>query len=569
MRPRIARTALAFTGSRSRSGARLAPVTSLLIGVVLIQPHASERQIRFVNVAADWGIDFTHENGASPDKIMVETFGSGVAAFDYDNDGWVDLFFANGANLSKGTPSPGNVLYRNTGNRRFVDVTRQAGVAGNGRFATGVAVGDIDNDGFLDLYVGGYGGGLLYRNNGDGSFTNVTTRAGVAGEGWISSAGFFDFNRDGHLDLYVARYLDYDVRRDPYCGYRKEGYRMYCDPRNFDGVPDLLYRNSGDGTFVDVSAAAGIANPAGKGLGVAFGDVNNDGWPDIYVANDLLRNFLYVNNGDGTFTDATYAAGVGYDENGKPQAGMGAEIADYDGDGRLDIFVTNFSEELNELYRNAGDLVFEDTTRAAGLESAWRYLGFGTKLFDANNDGTLDIHVTNGHVIDNIARYSPTLSYKQTDQLFLNRGGGRFLDASAEAGPAFRIEHVGRGSAVADLDNDGHLDIVVANAGAAPIVMHNDGRTRQHWLRVVARGKVSNRFGVGARVAVESGGRAQVREIGAAGSYLSASDLRLHVGLGRNESVDRLIIQWSSGRRQTLERITGNQQIVLDEQDAR
>ncbi|MPY89101.1 MAG: hypothetical protein GEU99_14380 [Luteitalea sp.] len=564
----LARTELASTGSRHRRGARLAAVTCVLIGAALIQLDATELPIRFVNVAADWGIDFTHENGASPDKIMVETFGSGVAAFDYDNDGWVDLFFANGANLSSGTPSPGNVLYRNTGGRRFVDVTRQAGVAGTRRFATGVAVGDIDNDGFLDLYVGGYGGGLLYRNNGDGTLTDLTTRAGVAGKGWISSAGFFDFNRDGHLDLYVTRYLEYDVDHDPYCGHRREGYRMYCDPRNFDGVPDLLYRNNGDGTFVDVSAAAGIANPAGKGLGVAFGDVNNDGWPDIYVANDLVRNFLYVNNGDGTFTDATYAAGVGYDENGKPQAGMGTEIADYDGDGRLDIFVTNFSEELNELYRNVGDRDFEDTTRTAGLESAWLSLGFGTKLFDANNDGTLDIHVTNGHVIDNIALYSQKLSYKQTDQLFLNRGDGRFVDVSAEAGPAFRIEHVGRGSAVADLDNDGQLDIIVANSSGAPIVMRNDEQNGNHWLRVVARGRVSNRFGVGARVVVECGGRQQVREIGAAGSYLSTSDLRLHVGLGQNATVDRLTIQWPSGKRQTLGRIAGSRQIVLDEQDA-
>ncbi|MGH9159398.1 MAG: CRTAC1 family protein [Vicinamibacteraceae bacterium] len=560
---------MASTASRFQRRGRLATVTSALIGVVLIQPGATEPQIRFVDVAADWGIHFTHENGASPDKIMVETFGSGVATFDYDNDGWVDVFFANGANLSTGTPSPGNVLYRNTGKGRFVDVTRQAGVVGNGRFATGVAVGDIDNDGFLDLYVGGYGGGLLYRNNGRGRFTNVTTRAGVAATGWISSAGFFDFNRDGDLDLYVTRYLDYDARRGPYCGHRKDGYRMYCDPRNFDGVPDLLYRNNGDGTFVDVSHAAGIANPAGKGLGVAFGDVNSDGWPDIYVANDLVRNFLYVNNGDGTFTDATYAAGVGYDENGKPQAGMGAEIADYDGDGWLDIFVTNFSEELNELYRNAGDLVFEDTTRAAGLGAAWLYLGFGTKLFDANNDGNLDIHVTNGHVIDNIALYTSKLSYEQTDQLFLNRGGGRFVDVSAEAGPAFRMEHVGRGSAVADLDNDGRLEIIVADAGGAPIVMRNDGQDGNHWLRVLARGRVSNRFGVGARVAVEAGGRRQIREIGAAGSYLSASDLRLHVGLGRNDTVDRLTIHWPSGRRQTLERVAGNQQVVLDEQDAR
>jgi hypothetical protein len=524
--------------------------------------------IRFVDVARDWGITFVHTSGASKEKIIVETFGSGVAAFDYDNDGWVDLFFANGANLSAGTPSPGNALYRNTGRGGFADVTRAAGVGGEGRFATGVAVGDVDNDGWLDLFVAGYGANTLYRNTG-GVFVDVTERAGVRGAGWSSSAGFFDFDRDGHLDLYVTRYLDYDVRRNPYCGHRKDGFRMYCDPRNFDGAPDLLYRNNGDGTFTDVSRAAGIANPAGKGLGVAFGDVNDDGWPDIYVANDLVRNFLYVNNGDTTFTDATYRAGVGYDENGRPQAGMGTEIADYDGDGRLDIFVTNFSEELNELYRNRGELIFEDATRGAGLASAWPFLGFGTKLFDADNDGDLDIHVTNGHVIDNVALYNPRLSYKQTDQLFVNQGDGRFRDVSAQAGPAFAIAHVGRGAAVADLDNDGDLEIVVADCGGPPILMRNDGGNGSQWLRIVARGHTSNRSGVGARVVIEAGGRRQVREIGGAGSYLSASDLRLHVGVGRVETVDRVTIRWPSGKTQTLERVAAGRQIALDERDAR
>lgn len=524
--------------------------------------------IRFVDVARDWGVTFVHTSGASKEKIIVETFGSGVAAFDYDNDGWVDLFFANGANLSAGTPSPGNALYRNTGRRGFVDVTRAAGVGGDGRFATGVAVGDVDNDGWLDLFVAGYGANALYRNTG-GLFADVTERAGVRGDGWSSSAGFFDFDRDGDLDLYITRYLEYDVRRNPYCGHRKEGFRMYCDPRNFDGAPDLLYRNNGDGTFADVSEAAGIANPAGKGLGVAFGDVNDDGWPDIYVANDLVRNFLYVNNGDGTFTDATYRAGVGYDENGRPQAGMGTEIADYDGDGRLDIFVTNFTEELNELYRNRGELIFEDATRGAGLESAWPFLGFGTKLFDADNDGDLDLHVTNGHVIDNVALYNPRLSYKQTDQLFVNQGDGRFRDLSAQAGPAFAIAHVGRGSAVADLDNDGDLEIVVADCGGPPILMRNDGGNRSRWLRIVARGRTSNRSGVGARVVIEAGGRRQVREIGGAGSYLSASDLRLHAGVGAVETADRVTIRWPSGKTQTLERVATGRQIALDERDAR
>jgi hypothetical protein len=525
--------------------------------------------VSYVDVAAEWGITFRHENGASAEKVMVETFGSGVAAFDYDNDGQVDLFFANGANLHAGAPSPGNALYQNTGPARFIDVTERAGIKGNGRFTTGVAVGDVNNDGWLDLFVAGYGGNALYQNSGTGTFTDITARAGVAGGGWSSSAGFFDFDRDGDLDLYVTRYLDYDVRRNRYCGHRKTGYRMYCDPRNFDGVPDLLYRNDGNGRFTDVSAQAGIANPAGKGLGVAFGDVNDDGWPDVYVANDLVRNFLYVNNTNGTFTDATYRAGVGYDENGKPQAGMGTEIADVDDDGRLDIFVTNFSEELNELYRNRGDLAFEDVTRAAGLESAWLRLGFGTKLFDADNDGRLDIHVTNGHVLDNVALYQPRLAYRQADQLFINRGNGKFADVSAEAGPAFRIEHVGRGSAVADLDNDGDLEIIVSNCGEPPLVMRNDVVNRRHWLALTLRGRESNRFGIGARVIVEAGGLRQVREVGTAGSYLSASPPALHVGLGSRSTVERLTIRWPSGKQQVLTEVRANQRLTIDETAAR
>jgi hypothetical protein len=288
---------------------------------------------------------------------MFETFGSGVAWMDYDDDALLDLFFVNGADLAAGKPSPGHALYRNLGGGRFEEVTRRAGVAGNGGFSTGVAVGDFDNDGFLDLYITGYGANQLYRNAGDGSFADVTAKAGVAASGWSSSAGFFDYDRDGDLDLYVARYLDYDLRRAPYCGYKKEGYRMYCDPREFDGVPDLLYRNNGDGSFSDVSRAAGIANPAGKGLGIAFGDIDQDGFTDVYVANDGVRNFLYRNTGSGRFTDIAYGAGVGFDGNGKPQAGMGTEIADFNSDGLPDVFVTNFSEELNTLYQNLGVLL--------------------------------------------------------------------------------------------------------------------------------------------------------------------------------------------------------------------
>src|SRR4051794_1644909 len=313
---------------------------------------AAEARPLFADVTAAAKVTFVHASGATPDKFMYETFGSGVATFDYDNDGFQDLYFVNGK------PDAPNALYHNNHDGTFTDVTAKAGVAavGGRTYKTGVAVGDIDNDGFLDIYVTAVGPNLLYRNNGDGTFTDVTAKAGVAGGAaeWSTSTGFLDYDRDGDLDLYVANYVDFKVDENPYCGFRRDGYRMYCNPTMFDGVADRLFRNNGDGTFTDVSKAAGIANPAGKGLGLAVCDYDRDGDPDIYVANDMVRNFLHRNNGDGTFTDVAYAAGVGFDVNGKPQAGMGVDCGDIDGDQLPDLFVTNFSEELNTLYKNLG-----------------------------------------------------------------------------------------------------------------------------------------------------------------------------------------------------------------------
>jgi len=521
--------------------------------------------VQFVDVAAEAGIAFRHENGASKDKLMMETFGSGVAMFDYDNDGWLDVFFANGADVAGGRKSPGNVLYRNLGNGKFADVTAKAGVGGAGEFATGVAVGDYDNDGWLDIYLTGFGRNHLFRNNGGASFTDVTAKAAVAGAGWSSSAGFFDYDRDGDLDLYVVRYLDYEVKTNIYCGFRKEGWRMYCDPRNYDGYPDILYRNNGDGTFTDVSRAAGVANPAGKGLGVAFGDVDLDGWTDIYVANDGVRNFLYHNKGDGTFVDAAYGAGVGFDGNGKPQAGMGTEIADYDGDGLPDIFVTNFSEELNTLYKNLGGLFFEDVSEKAGLGSAWLTLGFGTKLEDFDNDGDLDIYVTNGHVTDNVKLYHSHLSYAQRDLFYENTGGGKFRDMSAAAGPALRVEHVGRGLAAGDYDNDGDLDIVISDCGGAARLLRNDGGSRGHWISIKLRGRRSNRSGLGAKIRVHSAGRTQLREMTTAGSYLSAWEPRIHFGHGAERSAAAIEIEWPAGTKQRFENVAADRVLVIDE----
>ena len=516
----------------------------------------------FVDVTAKAKISFVHQSGATQEKYMVETFGSGVAWIDYDNDGYPDLYFVNQA------PGSANALYHNNRDGTFTDVTRQAGVAadGNKSHKMGVAVGDYDNDGHLDLYVTAFGPNILYRNNGNGTFSDVTAAAGVAGPAteWSTSTGFFDFDRDGDLDLYVATYLDFRMSDNPYCGLRKPGYRMYCNPTIFDGMADRLYRNNGDGTFTDLSQQAGIANPAGKGLGVVFCDFDRDGDQDIYVANDLVRNFLYRNNGDGTFVDVAYGAAVGFDINGKPLAGMGVDCADVDGDGHPELFVTNFSEELNTLYQNHGDGTFDDVTEKIGLGSGYLPLGFGTKLYDADNDGDLDIHVANGHVIDNVKLYQPALSYDQRDLMYENLGK-RFRDVSDTSGPGLRGTRVGRGLAVADFDNDGNLDVVISSLGQAPVLLRNQGPKQGNWIALRAEGSKSNRFGLGARVTVEAGKRVQVREISNVASYLSSNDTRLHVGVGAAKVVQRIEVLWPSGSKQVLTDVPVNQILVVKE----
>jgi hypothetical protein len=546
---------------------RLAAVACVLSPVLLSAQARGTRPARplFVDVTAKAGITFVHKSGASGEKYMVETFGSGLAWIDYDNDGFPDLYFVNGA------PGASNALYHNNRDGTFTDVTQHAGVAASGgalakAYKTGVAVGDYDNDGYLDLYVTAFGPNILYRNNGDGTFTDVTSKAGVAGgpNEWSTSTGFIDYDRDGRLDLYVVNYLAYRLEENLYCGLRKEGYRMYCHPTQFDGTPDRLFHNNGDGTFTDVSKQAGIANPAGKGLGVTFCDYDRDGDPDIYVANDTVRNFLYRNNGDGTFTDVAYGAGVGFDSNGKPQAGMGTDCADVDGNGYPDIFVTNFSEELNALYQNRGDGTFEDVSATTGMNAAFLALGFGTKLYDYDNDGDLDIHVTNGHVIDNVKLYQPNLSYAQKDFLFENVGG-KFRDITARGGPALQVERIGRGLAVADFDNDGNIDVAMTSLGQHPVLLRNQGVSHGNWITLRAKGKKSNSFGLGATVNVRTSQGVQVREINNVASYLSSNDIRLHVGVGAAPIIQQIEILWPGGTRQVLRDVAVNQILTVEE----
>jgi enediyne biosynthesis protein E4 len=539
---------------------RLAPILLVLLPTSR-SGGAPQSRVPFVDATARAKIDFVHRSAASAEKYMVETFGSGVAWIDYDNDGFPDLFFVNGA------PGAANVLYHNNRDGTFKEVTQQAGVAGTAdkkSYKTGVAVGDYNNDGYLDLYVTAFGPNTLYRNNKDGTFTDVTAAAGVAGgpAEWSTSTGFFDFERDGDLDLYVVNYLDYRLSDNPWCGFHKEGYRMYCNPTPFDGMADRLFRNNGDGTFTDVSRQAGIANPAGKGLGVGFCDFDRDGNPDIYVANDLVRNFLYRNNGDGTFRDVAYSAGVGFDINGKPQAGMGVDCGDVDGDGWPELFVTNFSEELNTLYMNRRDGTFEDVSAGIGLSSSYIPLGFGTKLFDFDNDGDLDIVVTNGHVIDNVKLYHPTFTYAQKPLLYEN-SGGKFKDISKESGPALQVEHVGRGLAVADYDNDGNLDIAISSVGGPATLLKGQGGG--NWILLQAQGAKSNAFGLGARVVLDTDSGRQVREINNVASYESSNDVRLHFGLGDAKSIKRIEVLWPSGAKQLLTDVAANQVLVIKE----
>jgi hypothetical protein len=535
-----------------------------LAGAVALSGQAPAPPAAFVDVTAAAGIAFVHRSGASAEKRMVESFGSGVAWIDYDNDGFPDLFLVNGA------PGTSHALYHNNRNGTFTDVTKAAGVgdAGSKRFRTGVAVGDFDNDGYLDLYVTALGPNVLYRNMRNGTFTDVTAGAGVAGGAaeWSTSAGFLDYDRDGDLDLYVVNYLDSRPADDPYCGFQKPGYRTYCSPTIFDGVADRLFRNEGNGRFTDVSRAAGIANPSGKGLGIAVCDVDRDGDDDIYIANDLVRNFLYRNNGDGTFKDVAYAAGVGFSPDGKPQAGMGVDCADVDDNGYPDILVTNFEDELNNLYRNAGDGTFQDIAATAGLQSSYPALGFGAKLFDSDNDGDLDMLVANGHVIDNIKLYRPTSRFAQTP-LFYENIGGRFRDVSSVSGDALRQARVGRGLAVADMDNDGDLDVAISNQGQAPQLLRNQA-AGANWLMIRARGAGTNGFGLGTRFEFATGGRRIVRELNNVSSYLSSSDVRLHVGLGTIKTVPTMVVFWPSGRQQTFQNVAANQILTIDEPPA-
>ncbi|HYP28375.1 MAG TPA: CRTAC1 family protein [Blastocatellia bacterium] len=503
--------------------------------------------------------------------------GAGVAMLDYDNDGRLDLFFTNGAQIEdpmpkgampdKHDPRYWNRLYRQRPDGTFEDVTERAGVKGEG-YSMGAAAGDYDNDGRADLFVTGYGGQSLYRNNGDGTFANVTKRAGLSDSGWSTSAGWLDYDRDGRLDLFVVRYMEWDFEKGSiYCGDNRPGFRAYCHPDNFKGAPNALYRQRADGTFEDVSRAARIADPEGKGLGVAFADFDGDGWTDIVVANDSVRQSLYRNLGDGTFEDIALPAGVGYDENGKTFAGMGVDAADFDEDGHPDIFITALSNETYPLYQNNGDETFSYVTNTLGVgQITLLYSGWGTRFIDIDNDGLRDIFVSQGHVLDTIEKTSSYLKHRQPPLLMRNTGKA-FVNVSSSAGPTFNTPMSARGAATGDIDNDGDIDIVIAVCGGSPIVLRNDGAkndaknggkndTKNRWLGLSLAGVKSNRNGLGARVVVTDGaGRKRVYDVMSAGSYLSSNDARILVGLGPAASVRSVEVRWPGRGSQVVENL--------------
>ncbi len=502
------------------------------------------------------GIRFVHRTGAVGTKELMEPFGSGCGLFDYDNDGDLDVLFINGANIpsmQKTGPEFYNRFYRNEGGFRFTEMTEQAGLKGIG-YGMGCAAGDYDNDGFVDLYLTTFDGNQLLRNDGHGRFTDVTSRAGVAGGKWSTSAAFFDFNKDGFLDLYVCRYLVWEVGKGPFCGSRNVGLKSYCLPDNFPPIKDLLFRNNGDGTFTDVSTQSGIDSVEGKGLGVVTGDIDLDGWSDIFVANDRHRNFLWRNKGDGTFEEIGSMAGVAYSPNGTRRAGMGTDIADFNEDGWPDVMVTNFSDEGIGIFRSYESAYFEDEAATLGVMiPSLPYVIFGARFCDLDNDGWLDLFAVTGHILDNINLYRSDRTYEGPKLLFHNTGS-EFQIVRDRTGALSRM-CVGRGAAFGDIDNDGDVDIIVNNSNSGPSILRNDTNSSNRSLLLSLKGSKSNRDGVGTLVEVKTGTRKQKQEAKSSGSYCAANDPRIHVGLGANEQAEKVTLTWPSGKKQVFDRL--------------
>jgi hypothetical protein len=509
-------------------------------------------------------ITWVHNNAQSADRQLPETVGAGCAFLDYDNDGWMDIYFVNSGPSDFFTPKTPlkNALYHNNHDGTFTDVTDRAGVAG-GKFGMGVAAGDFDGDGFVDLYITNYGSNILYHNNGNGTFTDVTDKAGVAAPGWSTCAVWFDYNNDGKLDLFVSSFVFYDKSQNPLCTDPTLQRRYYCVPRLFKPMPSHLFRNNGNGTFTDVSRESGIADSPGKSFGVVTTDVNNDGWMDLFVANDTMPNFLFVNKGNGKFEEVGLAAGVAYGEAGRPRSGMGVDAVDYDGDGWQDLFVANIDHEFFSLYHNDKELIFTDQPGEIA-PSTHLLSGWGLKFFDYDNDGDPDLFLVNGHPDDMIESRIARVRYKEPLLLFENTGKG-FKDVSATSGAVFSKVFSGRGMAVGDFDNDGDLDVLVSNNGEPPLLLRNQGGNKNNWVGLNLVATKSNPAGVGAVITWQAGGVKRSRLRNGGGSYLSSHDPREILGLGTATKVDSIEIRWPSGTVDKLTNVPLNKYIKVVE----
>jgi len=518
------------------------------------------------------GINFIHSSGRSPQKYLPESTGAGCAFFDYDNDGWMDIYLVNSGPCDFWTPPKPlrNALYRNNRDGTFTDVTEKAGVPGGG-YGMGVAAGDYDGDGFQDLYVTQYGRSILYHNNGDGTFTDVTEKAGVAAPGWASSAVWFDYDNDGRLDLFVCRFVDFSKLKHHVCNAPNipalAGVNEYCYPRIFDPMPSWLFHNNGDGTFTDVSQQTGLGGNPGKAWGAVATDINNDGFMDLFVANDTTANFIFANRAGKRFEEIGFTAGVAYGEGGKARSGMGVDSADLDQDGWMDLFVTNLDHEFYGFYRNKHDETFEDIAAPSGIARATQAMsGWGVKFFDYDNDGNLDLLIANGHPDDLIDKIKPGVSYSEPMLLFQNMGAG-LKNVSAESGPIFSRQLSARGLALGDFDNDGAVDVLISVNDGAPVLLRNNAGKQNNWLGVKLVGKKCNPDAIGARITYQTGDlKRQQMKVGG-GSYLSSHDPRMVLGLGKREKIEWLDVKWPmpGGATQRFTGLPMNRYITITE----
>lgn len=546
----------------------------IVLALAVFLLFAADFEMRFTDKALSSGLNTPMVfGGVTEKKYILETTGSGVAFIDYDNDGWLDIFLVNGSTLdaAESGPKPTNHLYRNLKNGKFEDVTAKAGVARSG-WGQGVCAGDYDNDGATDLFITYWGNNVLYRNAGDGTFRDVTAavRLKQSRTRWGSGCAFFDYDRDGLLDLFVSNYIDFDLATarlpgsSPFCQFL--GLAVNCGPRGLKGESNILYRNNGDGTFSDQSEASGIGKVKNNfGLGVLTGDFDNDGWPDVYVANDTNASLLFRNKHDGTFEEIGVFAGVAYNVDGKETAGMGVSAGDFNADGLLDIFKTNFSDESASLYRGTGDGFFVEDSEAAGVGRNKKWVGWGCGFADFDNDGWPDLFVVNGHVYPEIDKAGRGLSFLQPRAVYRNLASGRFADVSSTAGASVTSPTSSRGAAFGDFDNDGAVDIVINNMNAPPSLLKLDSKPRYHWITVHTTGVKSNRSGIGARIVCVTGKHRQIDEVRSGGSYLSQNDLRVHFGLGAAMQADLVEVHWPSGHVDRVRDVPGDRIVRIKE----